>query len=215
MGAPVPPAGIPAAVRLLAAAAVALLHLAAYLAVTRVNAARPEHAFWNLATPLDASIPHVPLTWPFYWLVYPFVPVVGLLAVRRMPDPAFRRCVLAFSGMLLIGAAVQLLVPARAPWPASPAPIQHFYHTSGIVLPYANLPSMHVAFAVLAAAMYASVSDDRAHSLAAAAGATAITLATLTLKEHYVLDAVAGVALALATWLWWQSDTAALRGTRP
>lgn len=199
------PAGIPAHSRILAVAAVALLHLLAYLVVTRINAARPEHALWDLATALDGSIPHLPLTWPLYWLVYPFVPVVGLLAMRRMPDPVFRRCVLAFSGMLLLGAVVQLLLPARAPWPESPAPMQDLYHSSGLVLPYANLPSMHVAFAVLAAAMYGSVSHSRARPLVAAAGAAGITLATLTLKEHYVLDAVTGVALALGTWWWWRS----------
>jgi hypothetical protein len=32
-----------------------------------------------------------------------------------------------------------------------------------------------------------------------------ITVATLTLKEHFVLDAVAGVLLALATWRWWHA----------
>jgi hypothetical protein len=64
---------------------------------------------------------------------------------------------------------------------------------------------MHVAFAVLAAAMYGSVGDSRLGVLAAATGALAITVATLTLKEHYVLDAVAGVALALAAWWWWWS----------
>ncbi|HEY7504230.1 MAG TPA: phosphatase PAP2 family protein [Gemmatimonadales bacterium] len=199
------PAGTSAGPRVLAVAGVALLHLVAYLVVTRVNAARPEHALWDLATALDGSIPHLPLTWPFYWLVYPFVPAVGMLAMRRMSDPLFRRCVLAFSGMLLLGALVQLLLPARAPWPDSPAPMQHLYHSSGLVLPYANLPSMHVAFAVLAAAMYGSVGDSRLGVLAAATGALAITVATLTLKEHYVLDAVAGVALALAAWWWWWS----------
>jgi hypothetical protein len=32
-----------------------------------------------------------------------------------------------------------------------------------------------------------------------------ITVGTLTLKEHFVLDAVAGVLLALATWRWWHA----------
>ena len=195
--------------RIIAAAGVALLHLVAYLAVTRINAARPEHALWDLATPLDTSIPHLPLTWPMYWLVYPFVPLVGMLAMLSMPEPAFRRGVLAFTGMLLIGAAVQLALPARAPWPESPAPIQDLYHSSGLVLPYANLPSMHVAFAVLAAAMYASVSTVRLRRVAVGVGAAAITLATLTLKEHYLLDAVAGIALALSAWWWWRSGAGA------
>jgi hypothetical protein len=190
--------------RIAAAAAVVLLHLLAYLAVTRVNAARPEHALWDLSTRFDAVIPHLPSTWPFYWLVYPFVPLVGGFALLRMPEPAFRRAILAFAGMLLVGAGVQLLIPARAPWPESPAAIQDFYHTSGLVLPYANLPSMHVAFATLTAAMIYSVVPLYTCRVAVIAAALLITTGTLTLKEHYVLDAVAGVALALATWRWWR-----------
>lgn len=205
-----------AGLRILAAAGVALLHLVTYLAVTRINAARPEHALWDLATSLDASIPHLPLTWPLYWLVYPFVPLVGTLAMLRMPHPAFRRGVLAFTGMLLVGAAVQLLLPARAPWPEVPARIQHLYHSSGLVLPYANLPSMHVAFAVLAASMYGSVSHAPVGRLVVAAGAVGITIATLTLKEHYLLDAVAGIALALGAWGWWRIGAGAgPRSIRP
>jgi hypothetical protein len=184
---------------------VVLLHLLAYLAVTRVNAGRPEHALWDLSTRFDAVIPHLPSTWPLYWLVYPFVPLAGGFALLRMSAQAFRRAVIAYAGMLLVGAGVQLLIPARAPWPESPAAIQHFYHTSGLVLPYANLPSMHVAFATLTAAVLVSVVPTRRWQVAAIAAALLITAGTLTLKEHFVLDAVGGVVLALATWRWWRT----------
>jgi hypothetical protein len=194
--------------RLAAVAGVALLHLLAYLTVTRVNAARPAHALWDLSTTLDSAIPHLPLTWPLYWLVYPFVPVVGAVALLRMPDPTFRRAVAAYAGMLLLGAAIQLLLPARAPWPESPAPIQRFYHASGLVLPYANLPSMHVAFATLTAAMFMTVSPSPVARRGAALAAAAIAVGTLTLKEHFVLDALSGVLLALGAWWWWRRPVA-------
>ncbi|HET8622515.1 MAG TPA: phosphatase PAP2 family protein [Gemmatimonadales bacterium] len=187
-------------------AVVALLHLLAYLAVTRVNAGRPEHALWNLSTPMDVAIPHLPFTWPLYWLVYLFVPFAGAVALLRMSEPAFRRAIVAYSGMLLVGAGVQLLIPARAPWPASPAPLQEFYHSSGLVLPYANLPSMHVAFATLTAAMLATVVLSPGWRLAAMSTALLITVGTLTLKEHFVLDALAGVLLAFFTWRWWHAQ---------
>lgn len=191
--------------RIGAVAAVVVLHLLAYLAVTRVNAGRPEHALWDLSTRFDAVIPHLPSTWPLYWLVYPFVPLAGGYALLRMSEPAFRRAVIAYGGMMLVGACVQLLVPARAPWPESPAAIQHFYHTSGLVLPYANLPSMHVAFATLTAAMLLSVVPTWGCRVASSAAALLITVGTLTLKEHFVLDAVGGVVLALAAWGWWRA----------
>ena len=198
------PARPSAAYRLVAVAGVALLHLLAYLAVTRVNAARPAHALWNLSTTFDAAIPHLPRTWPLYWLVYPFVPIVGGLALLRMPHAAFRRAVVAYAAMLIAGAAIQLLIPARAPWPAAPAPMQRLYHASGLVLPYANLPSMHVAFATLTALVFSSVSRARVARAASGMAALAITVGTLTLKEHFVLDAVTGVLLALAAWTWWR-----------
>src|SRR5262245_6204169 len=204
------PARRSAAHRLFAVAGVALLHLLAYLAVTRVNAARPAHALWDLSTALDAAIPHLPHTWPLYWLVYPFVPVVGGIALVRMPEAAFRRAVIAYAAMLLAGAAIQLLIPARAPWPAAPAPMQQLYHASGLVLPYANLPSMHVAFATLTALVFASGSRAPIARGAALAAALAITVGTLTLKEHFVLDALTGVLLALGAWGWWRRPTASV-----
>lgn len=193
-----------AAHRLVAVAGVALLHLLAYLAVTRINAARPTRALWDLSTAVDGVIPHLPHTWPLYWLVYPFVPIVGALALLRMAEPAFRRAVVTYAAMLLAGAVIQLLIPARAPWPQSPAPIQRFYHSSGLVLPYANLPSMHVAFATLTALMFGSVCASTAGRLAVGAAAVVIAVGTLTLKEHFVLDTVSGVLLALAAWAWWR-----------
>jgi hypothetical protein len=63
--------------RLAAIAAVGFLHLGVYALVTRVNAARPPSALVNLATPLDARLPHWGWTWPFFWLAYPYILVGG------------------------------------------------------------------------------------------------------------------------------------------
>jgi len=193
----------PAVTRLAAAAGVALLHLGAYLLVTRVNAARPESQLWELALPVDAVIPHLAGTWPLYWIVYPFVPLGGWLAISRMARPAYRRALAAYVAIIFVGACVQLLVPARAPWPVDAAPMQRAYHESGLVLPYANLPSMHVAFATLTAALLTSALPGRVARSAAVAAAICITAGTLTLKEHFVLDAVTGCLLGLAAWRWW------------
>jgi membrane-associated phospholipid phosphatase len=86
------------------------------------------------------------------------------------------------------------------------------YHASGLVLPYANLPSMHVAFATLTAAMFMTVSPAPAGRTAVALAAAAIAVGTLTLKEHFVLDALSGVLLALGTWWWWRRAPAAAPG---
>ena len=196
--------------RILMVSAVVLLHISCYYSATRINAGRPATALYDLAIPLDALIPHLPWTWPLYWIAYPFVVVGGGAALMGLPTAAFRRALVAFIGMTLAGALIQVLVPARAPWPDVPAAAQRFVHQSALVLPYANLPSMHVAYCVLAAAFIAT----RAHSRVVAAGAwlvaLLVSLATVTLKEHFFLDSVAGVLLALAAFAWWRRG--AVRG---
>ncbi len=190
-------------------AGLAGLHLGCYLLVTRVNAGRDPSAFWTLATPADALIPHLPATWPLYWLTYPFVVLGGGYALWHADTTAWRRGVVAAIGVTLVGAAWQLLMPAVAPWPVEPSPIMRAYHEGGLVLPYANLPSMHVTYGVLAAGFLHGVVRSRIVHHVAAVVAAGIVISTLTLKEHYVLDAVTGLGLALgATW-WWQ------RGHRP
>lgn len=183
---------------------VAGLHLACYLAVTRINAGREPADFWQLATPLDMLLPHLPGTWPFYWLTYPFVILGSGAALWRADHLRWRDGVVALVGVTLVGAMIQLLLPAVAPWPANPGPVMRAYHEGGLVLPYANLPSMHVTYAVLAAGLLHGVFTSRWLRHGATAIAAAITISTVTLKEHFVLDAVAGATLALAATWWWR-----------
>jgi hypothetical protein len=65
-------------------ASVMTLYLACYWVVTRVTAARPPSDLFDTAIPLDQLIPHLPATWPLYWLAYPFVIVGGGVALCRM-----------------------------------------------------------------------------------------------------------------------------------
>lgn len=195
--------------RALLVAAVAVLHVGCYYAVTRINAARPASALRDLTLPVDLLVPHWPWTWPLYWIAYPFVVLGGGAALLGLPGPAFRRAVTAFVGMTLLGALIQVLVPARAPWPAAPAAAQQFVHQSALVLPYANLPSMHVAYSVLAAAFIATGPRSRVVAGGAWLVALLVSLATVTLKEHFLLDAVSGALLALGAFAWWR------RGVRP
>jgi len=190
-------------------AAVVLLHISCYYGATRINAARLATSLYDLAIPLDALIPHLPWTWPLYWIAYPFVVVGGGAALMGLPAIAFRRAIVAFIGMTLAGALIQVLIPARAPWPDVPAAAQRFVHESALVLPYANLPSMHVAYCVLAAAFIATRARSRLVAGGAWLVALLVSLATVTLKEHFFLDAGAGVLLAFAVFAWWR------RGVHP
>ena len=76
-------------------------------------------------------------------------------------------------------------------------------HESAFTRPYACLPSMHVAYSVITGFMGAMIARSvglRWFHILLAAG---IAVSTLTLKEHYVADAVAGILLGLAGGFWW------------
>lgn len=183
---------------------VVLLHVACYWAVTRFNAARDPSALVDLTTPLDRLIPHLPWTWPFYWLTYPFVVVGSATALLGVPAIAFRRGLVAMIAVTLVGAATQVLVPSEAPWPSEPAAIQARYHDSLLVLPFANLPSMHVTYVVMTTGFLLAVSSRPWVRGLAVVIALGVVVSTVTLKEHFVLDAVAGLLLSIAAITWWR-----------
>ncbi len=194
--------------RLAAMLAVALLHLGAYWTVTRINSVRPDDVLWMLETPLDRAIPHLGWTWPAFWFGYPFVLVGGAWALWRLPVPLFARAVVAFAAMTVVGAVVQMLVPARSPWPLDAHPVQRFIHEATLTRPYASLPSMHVAYSVLVALFGIRACGQAATRWSFGLAAVLIAVSTVTLKEHFILDPVAGTVLAVATFSWWRRGTA-------
>jgi hypothetical protein len=183
------------------------LHVGCYWLVTRVTAARGPHVLVDTATQLDRLVPHLPGTWPLYWLAYPFIVLGAGAALIRLSETAFRRAMVALAAMTVAGAVIQMLLPAQAPWPAVPGLMQERYHASALVMPYATLPSMHVAYCTFAAGLLAATVRSRLILAATVLVVTLVTLSTLTLKEHVVLDAVTGLALALVTLRWWHRGT--------
>jgi len=183
---------------------VALLHVLVYLAVTRVTLLRPTSAFTDFRVGLDDKIPHLRWTWPAYWLPYLLVPLGAGASMMQLGTRQFWRLILAWSGMIVIGGLIQLVWPAVAPWPMLPATTQRWYHDSVLILPYATLPSMHVAHVTLAALVASTVFPTLPVRAGAFLLVVAAALATLTLKEHLVLDTLSGIALAATAWVWWR-----------
>jgi hypothetical protein len=85
--------------RLLPIAGVVVVYLACYWIVTRVTLARGPDVLFDTTIALDRLIPHVPGTWPFYWIAYPFVLLGAGNALLRMPAPAFRRALVTAVAM--------------------------------------------------------------------------------------------------------------------
>lgn len=190
--------------RILFMSAIVVLHVLCYWVATRVTAARGPGVLLDLQLPPDRWIPHLPATWPLYWIAYPFVVLGAGAALVRLPDAAFRRAVVALAAMTVVGAAIQVLVPAQAPWPAAPAAMQRRFHASALVLPFATFPSMHVAYCSVAAGLLAAVMPGRVVRVGGGLVVALVALSTLTLKEHVLVDLLAGLALALAALAWWR-----------
>ncbi len=189
--------------RLTAISAVVLLHAGCYLFVNLINSRRDLSAFADLEIALDRWVPFLEWTWTIYYLGDLYIILWGAFVVWRMPKPWFRQAILAYAGMVVVGAAIQLALPARAPWPETLTDAQSWVHGLIVMRPYACLPSMHVALSVLPAALGVAVLDDRWLRTMSVGFAILITISTVTLKEHFVLDAAAGVLLALSAYVYW------------
>jgi hypothetical protein len=195
-------------VRLAAVAILPLLHVVCYWITTRITLLRGPDALIQTEIALDRLVPYVPATWPFYWVAYIYVIGGGGLALFRMSEESFRRAVVAAGGMMVVGAVIQTLFPARAPWPPNPAISQRLFHESGLILPYATLPSMHVAYCVFTAGMVGRVIPGRFTAALGVVVVLAVAISTLTLREHVILDALTGLALAMVTVWWWKQAPA-------
>ena len=190
--------------RLSAVAGLPLLHLATYWIVTRVTVLRGPDALVTTTLPADALVPYVPGSWPLYWVAYLFVVAGGGLALFRMRDAAFRRAVASVAGMMVIGSIIQVALPAQAPWPAAPAHAQRLFHDSTLILPYATLPSMHVAYCTITASFLWHTVPARWVRGLAGVTVVAVAASTLLLREHVLLDALTGAVLGFAAGRWWR-----------
>jgi hypothetical protein len=174
--------------------------------VTRLTLLRPQSTFIAPRLALDDWIPHLAWTWPAYWLPYLLVPVVAGGVLTRLDARRFRRLVVAWSAMILVGGCIQVIWPTVAPWPASPSLTQRLYHDSALIMPFATLPSMHVAHVTILALVTGTVLPQPSVRWLGGVATVLAALATLTLKEHFVLDAVSGLALGAAAWLGWSQS---------
>ncbi len=129
--------------------------------------------------------------------VFSFLPV---FIVRGAP--LRRRAVLAYLTMVSVAYAGFLLYPTVAPRPSQVAGDGFFAWSLrgvyGIDPPYNCFPSLHVAYSSLAALVAYHV--HRGVGRAAVLWAAIISVSTLFTRQHYVVDIVAGVAIAYAAY---------------
>lgn len=157
----------------------------------------------ELRTPLDDAIPFVPQSEFLYFAVYTMM-LYPAFVVRDLP--LFRRVTLAYLVVIVVSLACFALFPVHAVGlradPARLDPrvfwewgVRTHYHLD----PPTNMfPSLHLSIAVLAG--LSGWSARPAFGWSAAPLVAGIAVAICTVKQHFVLDGVAGFLLGAAAW---------------
>ena len=161
----------------------------------------PQSAYWRSWVPLDDKIPFLEWFVVPYCLWYPFLAGAGLYTLVREPA-AFRR----FMYFLMAGFSLSLLICFVIPngqdlRPESFGRENLFtWMVAGIYRADTNtnvFPSMHVVGAMAAAAAVFDCPRLRRLRIPAAALAILISISTVFIKQHSVLDIAGGLVLSL------------------
>ena len=156
---------------------------------------------YNLLMPLDDSIPFMP---NFIWIYHTLIPVIfiALIALMKTKElflSAITACLLA----VFILSIFYVFLPSFYPRDNYQTPDT----VAGVLLKitrkldgaHNTFPSGHVTYSWLMAffvGLTACARKNRWIYLTFLAWALAISISTLTLKQHYVIDVVSGLALA-------------------
>lgn len=152
----------------------------------------------SLATPLDDAIPFVLGSVVVYWSILP----MALLPIFTLREPAlFRRVALAYSAAISVSLAIFVAFPVtsagiRVATESNAASgfatwLLHLLYTLD---PPLNLfPSLHLALATLAALSAWRV--NRTLGAVALGWTACIAVSVCTTRQHFVADALAGIAL--------------------
>lgn len=145
---------------------------------------------------LDRALPLLPSWALIYGALYLFLIVFPILAIRD--EEHIRRTVSAYLFVWIVAYVFFILYPTQAPRPARFAgegfAVWGLYMLYSSDPPYNCFPSLHVAHSFVSALTVFRL--HRKLGIGAILAATLVALSTLFTKQHYVLDALAGVLLA-------------------
>jgi membrane-associated phospholipid phosphatase len=155
----------------------------------------------DLTSRLDSWIPLVPaFVWPYeLCYVFPFIPLLVLRDWHR-----FNRGILAIILANLSAFAVYFTLPVAFPRP----PLGSSLSEAVLGLEYAcdffpganKLPSLHVAFAWIVYLVCRGQTKKKCQDGAIFGLASLITLSTVFVKQHIVIDAAAGTLWGFGAW---------------
>jgi membrane-associated phospholipid phosphatase len=145
---------------------------------------------------LDRALPLVPASALVYGALYLFLILLPVFVVREQEH--IRRTFLAYLAVWITAYVIFLTYPTIAPRPDKVIGtgfadwgLRFLYEADP---PYNCFPSLHVAHSFVSALTCYAV--NRRVGLFATFAASIVALSTLLTKQHYVLDVLAGIALA-------------------
>lgn len=153
----------------------------------------------SVELPFEAAIPYVPVA----SLIY--ISMVAMLCMAPFLLRSWQQMWVLFAVLVvetLVGAAFFIVLPvAQTPAiePGTGVFANVYVFAEFINMERNEFPSLHVAFAVTAALTYRQA-HGRVAGWVFGAWSAAIVASTLFMKEHYLLDVVAGVLLAWLVW---------------
>jgi membrane-associated phospholipid phosphatase len=174
--------------------ALALLQSAVYFGSGHAHLTRSTEL---LRTRLDDAIPFWPWT---AWCYLPFYAGTFLIAIGGFRHKRlFNRTATAVVGVMCLGALGHLFVGAEYPRPVLTPPYPDVSHAfmawvQHIDPPGNVFPSLHVAHTSMLA--FLLLRDRPRLGLVALCMATLLAISTLTTKQHFIADVLAGYALA-------------------
>ena len=180
--------------------ALALLQSAVYFGIGHLHLARSTEI---LRTRLDDAIPFWPWT---SWCYLPFYAAIFIIAIIGFRHRAlFNRAVLAVVLVMTLGAVGHVLIGAEYPRPVLSPPYPDlssaFLAAVQRIDPPGNVfPSLHVAHTNMLSLVL--MKDRPRLGLVTLTMAILLAASTLTTKQHFIADVVAGYVLAFAGAYW-------------
>ena len=169
------------------------LFVATYLPINAFSLGRAAH---TLFLPGEERLPFLPIFEYLYVLTY-FMPALLIVTVRDYAS--FQRLVRAYGLTLLTAYTTYLLFPVYFERPHLEVSSVHTWLLSLEYLdkPYNHFPSLHVALSWLA--VHASAVSRRSR-VGLGVLAVGISVSTVFVKQHYIVDVLFGFALAWVAW---------------
>jgi len=192
--------------RILSILAILIFQLTLYNIVNYIGGLHSPDSFFNLNIIIDKWIPYLSWTWIFYYSFYTYSAIVAILIIIHLQQKQFTRIISTFIITMFLGASIELLVPAHCPWPENMGTVQEFMHNLTHTGAYACFPSMHVALVLLLSYVSLFVIQSRFLRIFSVVFASLITISTLTMKEHYILDVLSGILLAYLGAVGWRGS---------